>query len=424
MKRATAIALVSLLLVPVLLATDTLISFIRGWRTNSRIDISIISAMGAWIVIVLLLSFKARLARNSSKFLLLFAVTAVSWAAMECVLAICFRDLRWLDRPGNHLWPPHLRSVMRPNPAIIPGASRETRFTVNSDGIRGPELPARDAAYRILCIGGSTTECVYLDDAAAWPALLMRQLNAAQPASQVWVGNAGMSGRTVAAHVRLILGPRRLPDLDCVIVLAGINDLIEFLLGADLIRERSLFNDELRPIWKGSMAMVLLRRAVKRYKAALVIEDEAGQGYEAVRRHRRASPVIDELPDLHPALERYRNHLLRLTATCRARRLRLILLTQPVMWKEGLSPAAADLLWIGRDARDRYFPPRRLREAIDQYNETLKSVARQEQVEIVDLSSMSGGESYFYDDCHFTEAGAQEVADRVAAHFNARPRAR
>ena len=37
------------------------------------------------------------------------------------------------------------------------------------------------------------------------------------------------------------------------------------------------------------------------------------------------------------------------------------------------------------------------------------SVARQEKVESVDLSSLNGAEDLFYDDCHFTESGSKAL---------------
>lgn len=47
----------------------------------------------------------------------------------------------------------------------------------------------------------------------------------------------------------------------------------------------------------------------------------------------------------------------------------------------------------------------------------LASVCRDLDVELVDLRDMSGNGTYFHDDCHFNEAGAAEVARRLAEHF-------
>lgn len=55
-----------------------------------------------------------------------------------------------------------------------------------------------------------------------------------------------------------------------------------------------------------------------------------------------------------------------------------------------------------------------LRAAIDRYNETTKAVGEAHGVSVVDLDFMNGRLDYFYDDCHFNEAGAEVVAARVA----------
>src|SRR5262245_12374746 len=56
-----------------------------------------------------------------------------------------------------HLMPPNHRTVFRPRPGIMPGISGDSNFVTNSNGIRGDEFRTQDA-YRILAVGGSTTE--------------------------------------------------------------------------------------------------------------------------------------------------------------------------------------------------------------------------------------------------------------------------
>jgi hypothetical protein len=41
--------------------------------------------------------------------------------------------------------------------------------------------------------------------------------------------------------------------------------------------------------------------------------------------------------------------------------------------------------------------------------------------EFIDLSAMNGTPEFFYDDCHFNEAGAREVSRRVADWFRHHP---
>jgi hypothetical protein len=68
-------------------------------------------------------------------------------------------------------WLPNLHRIFRPDPNIMPGVQGESNFIVNSQGVRGDEF-SPDDDYRILAIGGSTTECLYLDQTEAWPYLV------------------------------------------------------------------------------------------------------------------------------------------------------------------------------------------------------------------------------------------------------------
>ena len=76
---------------------------------------------------------------------------------------------------GCRVWPPHLETTLHPRPEIMPGVEGPSRFRVNSRGLRGDEPPEGDA-HRVLCVGGSTTECLYLDQEESWPGLLQTLL--------------------------------------------------------------------------------------------------------------------------------------------------------------------------------------------------------------------------------------------------------
>jgi hypothetical protein len=110
------------------------------------------------------------------------------------------------------------------------GVTPKVTFTVNALGLRGPMPPQVGKVYRIITIGGSTTECIAQDDAQEWPHLLMVELNQRQKGLPVWVGNAGVSGLTTVTHASCL---RRLPVLhqaDLLIFLIGVNDLAAALL--------------------------------------------------------------------------------------------------------------------------------------------------------------------------------------------------
>jgi hypothetical protein len=62
----------------------------------------------------------------------------------------------------------------------VTGVTGRKRFTTNSLGLRGPELPQDQEPYRIIAVGGSTTECFVLDDSEEWPHVLMEKLTQGQ----------------------------------------------------------------------------------------------------------------------------------------------------------------------------------------------------------------------------------------------------
>ena len=78
------------------------------------------------------------------------------------------------------------------------------------------------------------------------------------------------------------------------------------------------------------------------------------------------------------------------------------------------------LLWMGDLDDDRYLEPAQLREAMNDFNDVLREAARETDTELVDVTPLSGNIDYFVDDCHFTTAGAREMAHVVAIPLSSR----
>ena len=72
--------------------------------------------------------------------------------------------------------PPEMHAAFEPAPDVMPGIDGVSVYTTNEVGIRGDPYPS-EGRYTILTIGGSSTECAYLDDTEAWPYLLQQNLN-------------------------------------------------------------------------------------------------------------------------------------------------------------------------------------------------------------------------------------------------------
>ena len=159
------------------------------------------------------------------------------------------------------------------------------------------------------------------------------------------------------------------------------------------------------------------------------VRQETGEVYVGWR-ERRQNPgaILDELPDLEPALEEFRANLTTCVRAARERGLRVLLLDQPAIWRADLEPELVRLLWMGgigeyyRLDRPTYYAPGALAEGMDRYNAVVREVAEAEGVEFlaVDPVVPKDGTAY-YDDVHYTEEGSRVVAAHVAEYLLARP---
>jgi lysophospholipase L1-like esterase len=333
----------------------------------------------------------------------------------------------------------------------MPGINGDSRFFINHLGLRGDEF-SDDQTYRILAIGGSTTECLYLDETEAWPHLLQEDLNARLEAERrIWVGNVGKSGHSTRHHVvqvdRLLSQYQR---IDAVLLLIGLNDFLRRLkqdeeyrpfLGVDRLDPQEYDDlmsqafsvrpaaDSSDPFYKPTEIWGRLRNVTNQYLRPLdpwVIQDEAGSVYKQWRSRRRAATSIrTTLPDLSSALDEYARNVGRIIEIAEAREVRVIFVTQPYMWRSGLSSKDKSLMWLGgvgnykREAGHEYYSIKALAEGMEKYNDRLLRICQERNVECVDLESqLRKSQSVFYDEVHFNEAGAGRVAEVLGEHLS------
>ena len=285
---------------------------------------------------------------------------------------------------------------------------RRSRSTMS--GCVGPDFLVEADVYKVITVGGSTTECLYLDDSETWPQLLMDSTNSRQQAISVWVGNAGRSGRTTVDHLASLRSLPILIEADMLIFQIGINDLSSSLAleGAPTQRalERNLGLGGLYsyPTFKRLRLFQFGRNALSKIDPSLVYVGWQITGSELVHlRRQRAQASIVPLPDLQTGLQEYKQRVRNLALECRARGIRCLFTTQPSMWRSDLSPFEEELLvfgWIGPRARSKgYVSTAELAKAMDAYNDALLDVCRQEGLECYDVASAVPKDvSAFYDD--------------------------
>ncbi len=352
--------------------------------------------------------------------------------------------LRFAFPPGYYIYPPHLKHIFIPYQNVMPGISGESVFITNSLGLRADELnPAH--TYRILAIGGSTTICNFLDQSETWPFLLEKTLNENTLNNNVWVGNAGKDGMTTRSHlVAMKYLPLKEMKIDAVILLIGINDLHIRLSRdkrynpnwlskstAEKILLNNTFSNAIHPNWpffKKTALWLLFERAEKALFEKVVkekVQDKAGKIYLTWREHRRnAIEIRNELPDLSSALEEYAANINKMIDMAEEQSIRLIFVTQPTLWRSDLPKNLAALLWLGgigdfqKESGKPYYSVEALLEGMEAYNNVLRQICHQREVECIDLSSMLEKDtSVFYDDVHFNESGARKVSSILSKYI-------
>ena len=381
----------------------------------------------------------------------------LSGAAVIIGLAVVELSLRAMPIARHYrVLVPNRRITTYPTPPHITGISGPSRYTSNEVGMRGRRWPGdRKGVYRILAVGGSTTQDVYLDDAEAWTALLEKELGRTSDGGEVWVGNVGKSGlsaRDHAVQVSRLLDQH--PQINVVLVLAGANDVLQALSQGDsytqpppitepdaqraqtwrafeVVPRRLVEPEDLKGlqwyrrtgIWQG---LRIVRASMRmRRMARHQAQDSTGASYDTWRAYRRgASELIAQAPKLDSPLEEYGRNLRIIAKDAAAHSTRLVLMSQPMIWRASMSELEERKLWLGgigdfmSGPGHAYYTTEALAEAMSQYNIYLKDFCSRERIECFDLAAhIPRDTSIYYDDAHYTEHGAQEVAKAVASHF-------
>lgn len=400
------LALISL---PAYVLIDGALALLRGWKPETRLESGLLAACLVWVAAATLVALvpvgRRFYARCAPQLVGLACGTIFALAAAELAL-------NWVggvtDITNFHRRRPNLAKTFNASPEIMPGVKGPTHFTINSQGIRAPEMPPRDQALRVLCIGGSTTECMYLDDADAWPTLLSSMLADAWK-KPTWSGSVGISGYYTGDHLRLVRDSKLLNDLDVAIFLVGANDLNRALNPTPL------------PAWYQSQIVGFIRRLFLLHMK-VDVEDETGSSYIARRAARAQAAKTDDLPDITADLRQYQDRIRALAETCRKRGIRPVFMTQPNLSTPDLPSTAADLMWLGRLKDGRYLTVPAYEAVNKRYNEALLEVCREIGAECIDVAAqMDGRIDYFYDDWHYNVAGSHALAQLIADYARSHP---
>jgi lysophospholipase L1-like esterase len=230
------------------------------------------------------------------------------------------------------------------------------------------------ARYNVVCLGGSTTE--FSDEAGRdWPSLVEKRLKEHYGFGNVLFSNMGRqwySTLHILTHYIQNIRPYR-PQM--VIVMENINDL---LINADF----SKFS--IGPF-------------------------RADYGHFLG-------------PDIFPGLDSYERNIRTLIALAKADGTRVIVMTQPNLYKQSMSAEEKKaLLMLNTEAvgHGRKWAHATALSGFTQYNDRMRQIAVSENVSLIDLEKeVPKSLAYFSDDVHYTSRAYDLIALYLAERFS------
>jgi lysophospholipase L1-like esterase len=350
-------------------------------------------------------------------------------------LVLCEGILRLVTGDEYCIWLPRLKYVFYPDPKIFPGISGTSYLEINSIGLRANEAEVENAT-NILVLGGSATECLYLDQSETWPALIEKYLNE-KSGKKFHVLNGGRSGITSQHHlvqVQKLL--EKYKWIDLIIVMQGLNDLQYALSFEDSYRPKDLSfiyeeafwispYKEITPLYRNTYLFKYLSKVKKAVFSHKLSQDPYGKTYVVWRKNRAdAKEIINTKPNLSESLIDYQNTNQRMIDHVKSQNKKIIFIPQPVVWDSKMAPGFAELCWYGWIGKSqfentgKYYSFEVLEKMLHDFNNSLKQTCLTNEIDFIELDEKLGKDTTtFYDDCHFNEYGARRVAEIVSEHL-------
>lgn len=340
-----------------------------------------------------------------------------AWALWFGVLLVAQSLLSPLLKGDYVSLPPNLNSSLdmrTPDKAGMPPGLR--RITTDSKGYRAqpPVDYARKQGLRIIAIGGSTTEDIVLDDRATWTHLLQESLKRrGHPAEVINTGVSGLRARNHIATLKAIAGYA--PDL--VTILVGGNDWNKHI--------RDQFEPDRDPYKPATLRDSALGKLLARYvmtplrvrllgatstdQHIVVTHPEAVNAGKPIRSLDRPTKHNLRPTDVSAG---YRTDMETLSKTCTQLALRCLFMTQPHAYSDSASRTLRDLYWMTPPYADYTLDLGSMMHIAALYNGFLLDLARREGHASCDLAAgMPARDDLFFDDMHYTDAGAQRMAE-------------
>ncbi len=288
----------------------------------------------------------------------------------------------------------------------VPGLDTHLIHTKNSLGFRGPE-PSDSNATKIICMGGSTTECFYLSDGKDWPNVLGNKLR--KKDASIWLNNAGMDGQSSFGNLQMLKQYVLNLKPDYIILMCGLNDMG--------LKAPARF-DEYDGKWYQKVYNFLELPALVVNILRAGRSKDAGLNHKFITDLSKAptlkmsdTAILRRLKEEQPFIGPYKQRIKEFAEICQKNNIKLIFVAQSILFsdeKDLMTNVDLGLLKTGEiNGKTRAY-------ILKMYNKSTFDVAEEMGVPFINLAARLPKDSrLFYDGYHFTNDGADLAAEMI-----------
>lgn len=275
-------------------------------------------------------------------------------------------------------------------------------FRADSDGFLMPSQVHQKPDLTVAFLGGSTTECMFMQEEERFPYRVGRQMET-QLGLKVNSLNCGVSGNNSLHDILVLQGKVLAKKPQAVVLMECVNDLgFLVLMGSYWTPHATrgiVFDKEYGPVKTWIIRHLIGRKGLE--QQAYHTDEFAAQ---------RGQLRTLDIPALQSS---YRKNLELFVYLCRLHGIKPVLMTQFNRFTENPEPNL--LKQMEHIERDWGTPYAAYRNAYRAMLDTVRDVAREQKVDLIDLDELvPKTKEYLYDTVHLSAKGSALVADIVA----------
>jgi len=291
--------------------------------------------------------------------------------------------------------------------------TKQYRVEIDRNGFIAPSRKYDAPDKVIVFLGGSTTECMFVDQDQRFPYVTGRILEQ-ETGAKINSYNGGMSGSDSLNAIDILINKVIPLKPDVVVFMENINDLSTLLYEGtywhDGTARSPLETLKKRPIVGKLLKEIFIPHLNQAYKN--LGKTLSGKEEDEFAGARGKTLVIDQAK-----MERdFAANLRTIVCICKAWGIVPVLMTQANRITEHPDPVVA--AYVARGGRDRGINYQRFKALYDAFHDTIREVGRKNQVMVIDLArEVPSDKKHLYDMVHLNDAGSQLAAQIIAARL-------